>query len=157
MTGEVGLSATVAANVILRYVENVGPGTPTQSRLSTTSGPLKWRGRASVGATYRGFTTTLFGNYLGGFTNDENRSPATGALITPVELPSYTTFDLNLGYATTFEGREKGVLKGLRGSVTVLNLFDRDPQSVVTGFGSYLAGRGSPFGRTVSFQLTGSF
>lgn len=155
--GEVALSATAAANVILRHDETVGPGAPTISTLNRTNGPLKWRGRASIGAAYRGFTGTLFGNYLGAFTNDDNRDTTTGALTTPVKISAYTTFDLNLGYSTNFQGREAGVLKGLRGSVTILNLFDRDPQVVSNGFGAFLAGRGSPFGRSVSFQLTGSF
>lgn len=155
--GEVILNATVAANIILSHKEVVGPGAPTVSTLNTSRGPLKWRGRASLGAAYRGFNATLFGNYLGSFTNDDNRDPVSGQLTDPVKIPAYTTFDLNVGYATDFAGRSAGLLKGLRGSVTVINLFDRDPQTVSNGFGAYLAGRGTPFGRTVSFQLTGSF
>lgn len=155
--GEVALNASVQANVILRSVESAGPGAPELSNLNITEGPLKWRGRASVGAAYRGFTTTLFGNYLGSFTNTDNRAPVTNQSIAPVTIPAFTTFDLNLGYYTDFEGRQSGFLKGLRGSVTVINLFDRDPQRVLTSGNVYLAGRGSPFGRTVSFQLTGSF
>lgn len=155
--GEVDINASVNANIILRNDETAGPGSPTESRLNLLNTPVKWRGRASLGGSYRGFTTTLFANYLGSFTNDDNREPVFGQRTTPVKIPSYTTFDLNLGYATQFEGREKSFLKGLRGSVTIINLFDKDPQTVVHNFGTYFAGRGTPFGRTVSLQVTGSF
>jgi hypothetical protein len=62
-----------------------------------------------------------------------------------------------MGYSTDFEGRSTGLIKGLRGSVTILNLFDRAPQIVDDGFNAYIAGRNPLWGRTVSFQLTGSF
>ncbi|MEI4507317.1 TonB-dependent receptor [Sphingopyxis sp. CCNWLW253] len=156
--GEVSLNATASANVILRNDESIGPGAPVESRINLINTPIKWRGRAGVGAAYRGFTTTLFANYLGSFTNDDNRDPVFGQKTPiPVKIPSYTTFDLNLGYSTDFKGRDAGILKGLRGSITILNLFDKDPQTVVNGFGSYYAGRGTPFGRSVSLQVTGSF
>ena len=158
--GEVMLNANVAANVILRNNEIVIAGAAPVSRLNNLGdppNPLKWRGRASIGAAYRGFTGTLFGNYSGPFINDRNVNTVTGALAAPVRIPAYTTFDLNLGYSTAFTGRTTGLLKGLRGSITILNLFDRDPQTVINKNGVFLEGRGSPFGRTVSFQLTGSF
>ena len=114
------------------------------------------RGRASVGGAYRGFNATLFGNYFGSIINDQNQI-APGIAGANVKIPAYTTFDLNFGYSTDFKGRQAGFLKGLRGSVTILNLFDRDPQIIVNKNGAILEGRGSPFGRTVSFQITGSF
>lgn len=154
--GEVRLDMTAAANIILNNKETVGPGAPELSRINTQNTPVRWRGRGSIGAAYRGFTTTLFANYTGGISNLEDRasplSPATTA-----KIPAYTTFDLNLGYSTNFEGRSAGAIKGLRGSFTILNLFNRDPQIVVNGFGSILPGRNPLWGRTFSFQLTGSF
>lgn len=162
--GEVGLNAGATVNVVLNNDEVVGPGAPSVSRLGKLGdppNPLKWRGRANVGATYRGFTGTLFGNYAGSFINDQNLDVITNLNtpnVTPdVKIPAYTTFDLNLGYSTDFEGRESGFLKGFRASVTVLNLFDRDPQRVLNKEGYFLPGRSNPFGRTVSVQLTGSF
>lgn len=162
--GEVALNANVSANVILNNDEIVAEGQPEVDRLDTLGdppNPLKWRGRASIGAAYRGFTGTLFGNYQGSFINSQHRvGPANQPISDPalwVEIKPYTTFDLNLGYYTDFEGRESGFLKGLRGSITFLNVFDRDPQIIINKNGATLEGRGSSFGRTVSFQLTGSF
>lgn len=157
--GEVQLNASVSANVILHNTEVAAPSQPTVDRLAMLGdppNPLKWRGRASLGASYRGFTGTLFGNYYGSFINDQNRAAPTNALTTPVSVSPYTTFDLNLGYYADMKGRS-GPLKGLRASVTFLNVFDRDPQLIINKNGPILEGRGSPFGRTVSFQLTGSF
>lgn len=154
--GDVALQANASANVIFNNKEILAPGTPAVQRLNTQNTPVRWRGRGSIGATYRGFSTTLFGNYIGGISNSEYRTSPLAPAMT-VKVPAYTTFDLNLGYTTKFEGRDAGMLKGLRGSITILNLFDRDPQLVVNGFGSTIAGRSPSWGRTVSFQLTGSF
>lgn len=160
MAGEVGLNASATVNVVFHNDEVVAPGAPSVSRLGYLGdppNPLKWRGRANIGASYRGFTTTLFGNYAGSFINDQNLIAPTNADGPDVKIPAYTTFDLNVGYSTDFEGRESGFLKGFRASVTVLNLFDRDPQRVLNKEGYFLPGRSNPFGRTVSVQLTGSF
>jgi len=157
-TGDVTLSATAAANIILTNDERVDDGAPTVSRINTQSTPVRWRGRASVGAAWRGFNTTLFLNYIGPITNTGFRS-SLDPRIAPVDrrVPAYTTFDLNIGYSTDFSGRSASLLKGLRGSLTILNLFDRDPQVIDDGFNSYISGRSPLWGRTMSFTLTGSF
>jgi iron complex outermembrane receptor protein len=157
-TGDVVLTATAAANVILSNNERVDAGAPTVSRINTQSTPVRWRGRGSVGAAWNGFSSSLFLNYIGPITNTGFRSSLDPRVApTNRSVPSYTTFDLNLSYGTDFAGRSAGVLKGLRGSVTILNLFDRDPQVIDDGFNSYIAGRSPLWGRTVSFQITGSF
>lgn len=157
-TGEVTLNVGAAANVILHNKETVGPGAPTITRLNTQNSPIKWRGRGNLTAMYRGFSTTLFANYQGAWTNTEHQTAPQTPFV-QLKIPAYTTFDLNLTYSTDFEGRANRLFKGLRASITIQNLFDRDPQTVVGGTGgtSYVAGRSSLWGRTMSFQITGSF
>ena len=52
-------------------------------------------------------------------------------------------------------------LSGLRASVNVINLFDRDPPVVLTqagqGYAAYDASNANIYGRYVSFQLTKDF
>lgn len=160
--GEVFVSSAVSANLLLSNREQALAGQPFVDRINTFSTPVRWRGRGNVGFTWRGVNATLFANYYGSYMNDQAVN-SIGGTIPPQKVPSYTTFDLNLGYSTSFEGRAIGLLKGLRGSFTLTNLFDRLPPLVINansaGGGSslYNVSGGMPFGRRYTFQLTGSF
>lgn len=160
--GEVALTSAVSVNLVLGNKEQPLAGEPFVERLNSYGTPVRWRGRGNIGLAWRGANATLFGNYYGSYTNDQAVNSVGGAA-PPQKVPSYTTFDLNLGYATDLAGRERGVLKGLRGSFTVTNLFDRLPPLVINansaGGGSslYNPNGGLPFGRRYTFQITASF
>lgn len=155
LVGEVALSASATANVILNYKERVAANGPEQNVLGLLKYPLKWRGRGSLSAFWRGASATMFANYTGSFTNNEARGPL-NQILPNQKVPSYTTFDLNLGYTTDFAGRNSP-LKNLRYSMTVQNLFNDYPPLVFQSNRVIADQHGIPFGRTFAFQITAGF
>lgn len=160
--GKVAFNAAVSVNYLLNNTEQAVAGGPFRSRINTFDTPVRWRGRGNVSVFYQGGSVGLFGNYSGAYTNDQ-AIDSLGTPITPQKVPSYLTFDLNLGYETSFQNRQVGILKGLRGAFTILNLFDRLPPVSISAnsggsnSGTYNPATGLPFGRRFSFQLTGIF
>ena len=154
--GEMAVNASAAASWTISDKEQVAKGQPFTDRLGFYSTPIEWRGRGSFGMLWHGISGNLFVNYTGSYTNDlavDNRNNT----IAPQKVGSWTTFDLTLGYGKQFKSPAMGVLKGLRGSLTLQNLFDRDPPIVVTSQGAFNPAYSSAFGRTYTAQLTLNF
>jgi len=143
-------------NKVLHNDQQVKPGDPFNNRLGFYSSPTEWRGRGSLGVNYHGFNAMLFANYTGSYTNDQAVN-ALGQSIAPVRVGSYTTFDLNLGYGTNFDGRQRDFMKSFRASINVQNIADRAPNLVYTSGSVFNAAYSNPFGRTVTFQLSAGF
>lgn len=158
--GEVSVNVAASANVVLSNREQPIDGEPFVEQLGTYGTPVKWRGRGNVGLFYRGASVTLFGNYYGSYINDQAVN-SLDVVQPPVRVPSYTTFDLNLGYEASFKNRAAGFLKGIRGAFTIINLFDKLPPVVLSpqasANGTYNPAAGMPFGRRYTVQLTGVF
>jgi iron complex outermembrane receptor protein len=114
--------------------------------VSTLGNSVDLRLRGRVSASYQGWTLAGFVNFVDGYRN-------TG--VTPVEhVPSWTTADLQIGYDVPANG---GPLHGLRLSLSVTNLFDRDPPyvnnpTVFSAIG-YDADNANPIGRLVALQV----
>ncbi len=159
--GKVAFNAADSVNYLLNITEQAVAGGPFRSRINTFDTPVRWHGRGNVSVFYQGASMGLFGNYSGAYTNDQ-AIDSLGTPITPQKVSSYLTFDLNRGYETSFQNRQVGILKGLRGAFTILNLFDRLPPVSISAnsggsnSGTYNPATGLPFGRRFSFQLTGS-
>lgn len=145
-----------AVNKLLSNDQQVNPGDDFIDRMGFYSSPIEWRGRGSVGVNYRGFNAMLFANYTGAYTNDQAVN-ALGQSINPVRIDPYTTFDLNLGYGTNFDGRDRSFMKSLRFSVNIQNVTDKAPRFVYTNGAVFNAAYSNPFGRTVTFQLSAGF
>ena len=97
----------------------------------------------------------MFANYTGPFVNNQARD-AINAILPNEKVPSYTTFDLNLGYSTDFAKRTSP-LKNLRFSITIQNLFNDKPPLVRQAEKVIADAHGIPFGRTAAFQITAGF
>jgi len=154
--GEVAVNASAAASWTISDKEQVAKGQPFTDRLGFYNTPIEWRGRGSFGMLWHGISGNLFVNYTGSYTNDlavDNRNNT----IAPQKVGSWTTFDVTLGYGTQFKSPAMGVLKGLRVSLTLQNLFDRDPPIVITSQGTFNPAYSSAFGRTYTAQLTLNF
>ena len=154
--GEVNVNASVSASWTLSNDQQVVAGQPFIDRLGYYSTPVEWRGRGDVGLNWRGFNTSLYLNYTGSYTNDLAVN-SLGNTIAPQKVGAYVTADLTLGYGTFFEGRDAKPFKSLRGSISIQNLFDRDPPLVITSQGAFNGAYSNPFGRTFTVQLTTSF
>ena len=115
--------------------------------VDTTGNPVDLRVRGRASWSSGGFSAAAFVNYVDGYTN---------RTVSPVaRVDSWTTFDLNIGYA--FE-RDRGPLRGLRISLNASNVFDADPPYLTYLAGAYTSGydgeNASPLGRFVALQVT---
>ena len=147
------------ASKILKNEQVLITGLPTEDILDRISFPVSIRGRGDLTWSRQGWNAALFANFVGGYTNDQPISLA--GVVQPVsEVPSWTTFDANVGYLVP-EGSGR-ILDGVRVNLNVRNLTDRDPPVVLFGAGinpqTAQDGRNhNPLGRTVQFSLTKRF
>jgi len=152
--GSVTFNASV--NRVLSNKQQVNPGDPFIDRTGFYNSPIEWRGRGSIGVNYHGVNAMLFANYTGSYTNDQavdNR----GAAIAPVHIDPYTTFDLNIGYNTNFDGRDRSFMKSMRMSLNIQNVTNKAPRLAFTAGSVFNAAYSNPFGRTFTVQLSTGF
>ncbi len=142
----VGLSATY----ILHVKQAVTDLSPRAETVGTVGNPVRLRARARAGWNHGAFDIAAFANFTDGYTNQT---------VTPnTHVDAWTTIDLNIGY--TF-GQAQGRLEGLKASVAISNLFDRDPpfanlRTSSSGIG-FDGDNASPIGRSIAVQLTKSW
>ncbi|SOB86386.1 iron complex outermembrane recepter protein [Sphingomonas guangdongensis] len=146
----------VATNTTLSNDQQVNPSGAFIDRLGFYSSPIKWRGRGSLGVNYHGFNALLFANYTGSYTNDQAVN-ALAQSIPPVKVGSYTTFDLNLGYSSDLAGRDRSFARQVRISVNLQNVTDKAPRLAFTTGSVFNPAYSTPFGRTVTMQLSVGF
>jgi iron complex outermembrane receptor protein len=152
----------LGVNKILTNEERTVAGAPMIEALDTIGDPISWRGRGSVSFQSGPFSATLFGNYVGSYLNDQPITlRASGARLPQVEVPSWTTFDLNLSY-TLPRGEDRwSFTDGVRLSLTVSNLFASDPPVVLStltgGSSSIDFFAHNAFGRSVQISATKAF
>ena len=136
---ETRFQAGLNAAYLDRYDAKVTPSGATLDRLNLANFPLRFRGRASLGAS-RG---PLSGQVALNFT-----SRYRGAL--GQRIDSQLTTDLQLRIAAPEDGR----LKGLSGTLNIRNVFDRKPPFYDSPSGAaYDVGNADVIGRHVSLQL----
>lgn len=139
-----GLAATYTFRVDQAVTEN----SAKIDTVGTVGSPVKMRWRARAGWTQGGFDAAAFVNFVDGYRNQT---------VTPNEhVDAWTTVDLNLGYRFT-----GGRMDGLRASLAIANLFDRDPPYVnlrtsSSGIG-FDSDNANPLGRTIAIQLVKSW
>ncbi len=119
--GDIELSAN--ATHILSYKQQGSPSALVLTSVDIPGEPADWRGRASASLTRGRFDGTINLNYT-----DSYRNPA--AAPGYQDIGSWTTVDLSLSYSLGDKARP------FRLSLSVQNLFDRDPPFLGTGPGS---------------------
>lgn len=131
----------VAASHTLEATRQVVPGQPAVILEEDTGAPPQWKYNASVFWTKGSWNASAFLWYLDGFASNNAGSinVANSASVTYFPTPSVTKLDLRAGYEF-----EQGILggfgKGLRVSVGVNNVFDKEPpfSNTVWGFNAGL-------------------
>jgi iron complex outermembrane receptor protein len=124
------------------------PQSPTETLAGLAFYPARIRARGGVTWNRAGWSLTGTANYLAHETNTE--------VVPEQRVGSWTTVDAALKYTPTLPG----VFSGLRLSLAVINLFDRDPPRVltpdtVTGVNlDYDAANTNPLGRLVSLSVS---
>ncbi len=106
---------------------------------------LRMTNRLSWG--YDNWNASLSAKTEGGYTNPDDPSG-------DVEIDNWTTFDLTVAYQTPDDG---SLLSGIRASLGVQNLTDKDPPIVIDGSSVVDTGVHNLFGRMVRVELSKSF
>lgn len=143
------LSVGVAGTYLFDFRQAVTINSPAIDSVGTLGSPLSLRWRAR--ATWRSgsWDAASFVNFTDGYTN---------TTVSPNEhVRAWTTVDFTLGYRFA----DQDLSRGVRVSLAVSNLFDRDPPFVnlrtpSSGIG-YDSDNASALGRTVALQVTKSW
>ena len=139
---------------IFDYQQQISPGTPVFTVVDQVRFPADIRGRAYAGITNGGFDGTLNVNYVDDYAN-------VAAVGGSRNVEAWTTFDLNLAYDfSRGDGGEAD--NGVRLSLSVQNLFDKDPpfvgygigEQAVTNFVGFDSANANPLGRFVIVGLS---
>jgi iron complex outermembrane receptor protein len=144
--GAAALDAGLGGSYLFGIDQRVTATAAPVDVVSTLGNSVDLRMRGRLSASYHAWTLAGFVNFVNGYRN-------TG--VTPSEhVPSWTTTDLQISYAVP---PGNGPLHGLRVSLSVNNLFDRDPPyvnnpTVFSAIG-YDADNANPIGRLVALQL----
>lgn len=133
---------------ITRFEKRLAPGAPAIETLNLLNEPIDLRLRGSVVWSRDDLSAALFLNYQDDYRNTDAESS---------HISSWTTIDAQLGYA--FDGSAAGLLDGLSLSLSVQNLFDRDPPFVASqgspiAHPGYDATNATPLGRFVALTAT---
>ncbi|MBI1684222.1 TonB-dependent receptor [Caulobacter hibisci] len=139
------LSLGLAATYVMSVEQAVTDGSPRVESVGTVGNPVRLRWRLRSGLSVGPWDLAGFVNFTDGYRNQT---------VTPNEhIDAWTTVDLNLGYRF-----ETGRMAGLRASLALSNLFDKDPpyanmKTSTSGIG-FDSDNASPIGRSVAVQLT---
>jgi iron complex outermembrane receptor protein len=120
--------------------------TPAVRLINDIGAPLRYRVRGSFGWSKAGWSASLFANFYGRYQN---------SLATPDQrVPSWTTFDLNIGYAS----EDVPIVQNLSASLSVQNILNSPPpfirfdEPLPPGFG-FDSANANGLGRVISLRL----
>jgi iron complex outermembrane recepter protein len=148
----------VIGTYVFNYDYSILPGAPVAdfvNEFSSLGSPLRFRARGEAGWDKGGFSITAFANYQNSYRYPRSLLPA-AAPAQFERVRAHTTFDLTASYDT---GEEVGsaLLRDLRFTLAVQNLFDRDPPFVLNSGNNPILfdpTNASALGRLISVQLS---
>ena len=149
--GRAGLSA--AFTKILQLKRSLTPSSPLFDAIDTIGNQVSERGRFSANLNKGPFTAIVTANYVGSYLNNATIT-VNGVKYPDQKVPSWTTFDAGLAWKSQ---ASSGALAGLRVSVNVQNLTDKDPPIVLSGTNAYDVANANVFGRIWTFEITKKF
>lgn len=131
------------------------PSADEVERLDQIYYPVSLRARANLGWGSGPWNVAVFANYVGDY---ENTTPLTAnnVVLGDTSVPAWTTFDLAVNYMVA-EDRGWSWTRGLRLSVNVQNVTDKDPPVVLTTGSAFDGNVHNVMGRQWSLQLSKSF
>jgi len=141
------ISSGLNATYTFSHSRNVTANSPTLSGINDVGKPVGFRVRGNAGLSLGAWGAFVYLTYVDSYRN--TFSVPTG------EISSWITTDLSI----SFDGRKSAgtqMLGGIRATLSVQNLFDRDPPTFLNNnlFGiRYDSTNANPFGRQVSVSL----
>ena len=160
-TGNYGIATPVGQltfNGSLSLISNLQrsllPTSPLFDAIDTIGNQVSKRGRAGVALRHGPFNATLSANYIGSYINNATITVA-GVKYPDTRIPSWTTLDAGLSYSVP--DNAAALLQGLRLSLNVQNLTDKDPPIVLSGANAVDLNNHSVFGRIWQFEIAKQF
>jgi iron complex outermembrane receptor protein len=147
------LSVNGGFNKILKLKRNVLPGTPLVDALDVIGEQIGERGRLQAGLRRGPLSGNIAANYIGGFLNNQTPTVA-GVRVPEYQVPSWTTWDLNLSYEPDLQ---EGIFGGTRISLNVRNFTDKDAPVVLTNNSAADLSNHNVFGQIWSLELAKRF
>jgi iron complex outermembrane recepter protein len=158
MVGDSGfgeLSARLGATYLLEFEDTLIPNTQPVDLVDTIYFPVGFRARGSLGWSRGRYDATAIVQYADGYRDNRTAPPFFGPAPRS-EIGSWTTVDMTLGY--TVDRNVQSWLAGTQASLSVQNIFDRDPPFAAGPFGlNFDAANADPLGRFISLQLRKSW
>ncbi len=146
----------LAASHTLEATRQLAPGQPSVILDDSTSAPPKWRLNGALFWSKGDWNASAFLSRIDGFTDNNagNTLVSNSTAITYFPTPAVTKLDVRLGYEFR-NGLWRGYGKGLRLSVGINNVFDKEPPYSDTVWG-FNAGLHSQYilGRSYEFAFT---
>ena len=154
-TTDIGdFSASLNVAKILEIDKTLLPGTGALDSLDKIGEQNDLRAAASIRWSRDRWSASLSARYTDSYLNDEPDT-VNGVTLPEDEIPSWTTTGANVVYHVPKGEDDGGVLDGVRIGLSIDNLFDRDPPTVITS-GSVRAfdvANASVFGRILSLTV----
>lgn len=148
ISSEIGdIALRLNASYLFHYNQRVSDTAPIVERISTAQSPVDLRMRASATWSRNDLSATATLNYTDGYLDKLGAAP--------IEIPSWTTFDMVVGYDMSTRGSGTW-LAGVTASLSILNIFDRDPPYFAheaVGLG-YDPSNANPLGRSIAATIS---
>lgn len=147
--GTTSLTFAESASYLIENEFLTVSGLPEIGVLNGVGEPLKFRARSSVGWKAGGFSSLVTADYRNAYTNEFQ--------VPPQAVSPWTTVDVHLAYEFNKPG--SWLTRGVRMTLNVANIFDRNPPGVdLPGTASsinlgYDPVNGNPLGRVVSVSI----
>jgi iron complex outermembrane receptor protein len=138
---------------ILSLKKSLTPTGPLFDALDTFGFQVSSRGRAAVAWRKDGFNASVAANYVGSYLNNATITVA-GTKLPDTRIPSWTTFDANLGYQF---GEDSKWLNGTRVALGIQNLTDKAPPIVLSGSNAVDTNNHNIWGRIWTFEVSHKF
>lgn len=123
-----------------------------KDELDLYSSPAGLRTRASLNWFYSNWNANVYLNYTGSYTND-NPITIDGVPQEQHKVDSWTTFDSSLTY-TVPQSSSMEWARDLRLTMSMQNMFDEDPNVVLSGSTAYNNAKSDAFGRKLSLEFS---
>lgn len=147
--GNGALAILFNGNYLFEFANQSSSTTPVLDQVDTIFRPVDLRLRGGLTWSSGRWSSALFVNYTDSYVDDRPQ--------TPVELESWTTVDMSIGY-TVPDSPDSGWLSNLRVDLAASNLFDKQPPYIGADFQlgvlGYDPANADARGRFISLRVT---
>lgn len=153
------IHADLEGTYVTTYQQRITPNSSEVGLLNTVYNPLRFKAKSNIGWDRAGLAANARLNYSNAYNNANGTNPACPSG-PDCRIASWTTLDASVSYSTP-KNSENWLLSGLRVSLDVTNLFNREPPLLALPPGSlglpFDATNSNPYQRLVSISFVKAF